>query len=138
MLANVHHMNIAVNADCAWRAINFPGMFGDDVPMQHRVRRKTYLRAYRKAAGRTLEAVAEELHMTHGQLSKIERGLQPYNQDLLETLADLYMCGVGDLINRPPGVVDDINKVVAIASPEDQEKILKVARTIVGVDEEAA
>lgn len=101
-------------------------------------RRKTYLREWRKASNKTLEQVADHLHMTHGQLSKIERGVQPYNQDLLEALAELYMVDVVDLIYRPPGVVHDINKVVQLAPPEDQAKILAVARTITGQGENAA
>lgn len=126
-------MNISVNRECASGAIHFYDGMAHDVHMTIPARKKTYLREWRKEAGRTLEQAAEHLHMTHGQLSKIERGLQPYNQDLLEALSELYMCDVVDLIYRPPGVVHDITKVVQIAAPEDQQKILQVARTIVGV-----
>lgn len=61
-----------------------------------------FLREWRKRAGKTLEAVAEELRMSHSQLSRIERGKQPYNQELLERLADLYRCEVVDLLIRDP------------------------------------
>jgi transcriptional regulator with XRE-family HTH domain len=48
-------------------------------------RHKTFLREWRKNHGpngersKTLEAVADHLHMSHSQLSRIERGQQPYN-----------------------------------------------------------
>lgn len=130
-------MNIGVKPDCSFGAMQFSHGCGHHVRMMN-ARRKTYLRDWRKATGRTLEQVADHLNMTHGQLSKIERGVQPYNQDLLEALAELYMVDVVDLIYRPPGVVHDINKVVQLAQPEDQAKILAVVRTITGIDENAA
>ena len=65
-------------------------------------RNRTFLREWRKHRGKTLVAVAEQLHISHSQLSRIERGDQPYNQELLEALADLYMCDVVDLLMRDP------------------------------------
>jgi transcriptional regulator with XRE-family HTH domain len=65
--------------------------------------KRTYLREWRKAAGKTLEQVAEEIGITHQQLGKIERGLQPYNQHLLEQLTLIYGCDEVDLLARPPG-----------------------------------
>tara|TARA_R110002074_G_scaffold262994_2_gene435147 strand:+ start:23339 stop:23641 length:303 start_codon:yes stop_codon:yes gene_type:complete len=65
--------------------------------------KRTYLREWRKAAGKTLEQVAVELGITNQQLGKIERGLQPYNQKLIEFLAELYGCDETDLLKRPPG-----------------------------------
>ena len=61
-----------------------------------------FLRAWRKKSGKTLEQVAEHLHMSHSQLSRIETFKQPYNQELLEHLADLYACDVVDLLIRDP------------------------------------
>jgi len=40
--------------------------------------------------------------MTHQNLGKIERGLVPYNQVLLELLADALRCEPADLIMRTP------------------------------------
>jgi transcriptional regulator with XRE-family HTH domain len=66
-------------------------------------RKKTFLRQWRKQKpGRTLEQVAEHLHISQPQLGRIERGDQPYNQDLLEALAELYGCEVPDLLWRDP------------------------------------
>lgn len=40
--------------------------------------------------------------MDKGNLSKIERGLLPYNQELLERLADALMTDPASLIMRDP------------------------------------
>jgi transcriptional regulator with XRE-family HTH domain len=93
--------------------------------------RKTYLRAWRKKTGRTLEQVAEYLHMTHGQLSKIERGLQPYNQALLEALAELYMCEPADLIMRDPEDPEGIWSIWDQALPGDRQKIVQIAKALI-------
>jgi transcriptional regulator with XRE-family HTH domain len=94
--------------------------------------RLTFLRDWRKASGRTLVQAAKHLNMTHGQLSKIERGEQPYNQALLEALADLYMCQPADLIMRTPNDPYDIWSIWDNAKEGDRLKIVSVARAIVG------
>lgn len=132
MAHNVHHMNIPVKGYCSWGGI--PPQINSAhslVVMGHY--RKTYLREWRKHRGRTLEQVAEFLHMTHGQLSKIERGVQPYNQALLEQLAELYMCEPADLLIRDPADPTGIWSVWDHAQPGEREKIVQVAKTILGI-----
>ena len=64
--------------------------------------RKSFLREYREAADLSLESVAEQMGLTHSQLSKIERGIHPYNQQVIEVAALEYGCTVADLLNKPP------------------------------------
>jgi hypothetical protein len=40
--------------------------------------------------------------LTHGQMSKIERGLHPYNQHILEVAALEYQCSITDLLTKLP------------------------------------
>lgn len=40
--------------------------------------------------------------LKHSQLSKIERGLHPYNQHVLEVAALEYGCTVADILTRTP------------------------------------
>lgn len=102
-------------------------------------RRKTYLREWRKAKDKTLVQVAEYLHMTHGNLSKIERGKQDYNQTLLDALAELYGCEPVDLLIRDPSDPVNIWSLWDRARPGDKQKIVSVARTIIGdMDEKVA
>jgi transcriptional regulator with XRE-family HTH domain len=90
-------------------------------------RRKTFLRAWRKHRNKTLEAVAEQLHMSHSQLSRIERGDQSYNQELLEALADLYMCDVVDLLIRDPLQDEAIWTLWQRAKPGEKRQIEAIA-----------
>lgn len=98
MPLNVHSTHILVNSQCASAGLRFASIACENVRMK-----RTYLREWRKAAGKTLEQVAVELGITNQQLGKIERGLQPYNQKLIEFLAELYGCDETDLLKRPPG-----------------------------------
>jgi len=61
-----------------------------------------FIREWRKAKGLTLEVVADALKTTHASLSRIERGLQPYSQPMLQGLADLLSVDPADLLG-PPG-----------------------------------
>src|SRR4051812_20630647 len=97
MTAFVHYIHRDCKPFCASACLPMLGRQGDTLCMGTH-----FLRQWRKQAGKTLEAVAEHLHMSHSQLSRIERGKQPYNQELLEALAELYMCDVVDLLIRDP------------------------------------
>jgi transcriptional regulator with XRE-family HTH domain len=76
------------------------------VPVAHR---PTFMRAWRDAGGVTLEAMAERLgYDDHTTLSKMERGLVPYSQGILEGYARELGCSVIDLLARAPGEAEDI------------------------------
>lgn len=64
--------------------------------------KSTFIREWRKHRHLTLERVAARVGMTHGNLSKIERGLQPYDQPMLEALADALTTDVASLLTRNP------------------------------------
>lgn len=72
------------------------------LPVRH------YIRQWRKHRGLTLESLAERIGMTHQNLGKIERGLVPYNQVLLESLATELRCAPADLIMRDPSAPNDL------------------------------
>jgi transcriptional regulator with XRE-family HTH domain len=60
------------------------------------------MRQWREYKEMTLEEVGEAVGLSHAQLGRIERGLQPYNQELLEALAELYGTAPASLIMRDP------------------------------------
>lgn len=70
--------------------------------------RPTFMRQWREYRGMTLERAGEAVEMSHAQLGRIERGLQPYNQELLEALAELYGTEPASLIMRDPTKDDGI------------------------------
>lgn len=93
-------------------------------------RQRTFLREWRKHRHKTLEAVADHLHMSHSQLSRIERQQQPYNQELLEALADLYRCDVVDLIIRDPSDPEGMWTLWEKAQPGERQQIRSVAEAL--------
>lgn len=64
--------------------------------------RPTFIRQWRQKRGYSLDQLAERVPMDKGNLSKVERGLLPYNQDLLERLAEALMTDPASLLMRDP------------------------------------
>lgn len=89
-----------------------------------------FLRAWRKKRGKTLEQVADHLHMSHSQLSRIETFKQPYNQELLEALAELYGCDVVDLLIRDPSNPEAMWTIWEQASEGERQQIRDVAEAL--------
>lgn len=119
-------MHNRLQAKCAWADIR-----RDAIP-RHTLcmGKKTFLREWRQHRGKTLVQVADFLHMSHSQLSRIERGKQSYNQELLESLATLYMCDVVDLLIRDPGEPTNIWSLWDHASPGQRQQITAVAEAL--------
>lgn len=119
-----------VKRECSLGAIRLMARFGDTLCMAGKGFRPTFMRQWRLYRGKTLVQVAEELHVTHGYLSKVERGKQPYNQELLERLADLYGCGPVDLLIRDPSEPANIWSLWERAKPGERRQIESVAEAL--------
>lgn len=131
---NMHAVHMHVKHDYASALIQLPVVHAHTLGMENakKTRRKTYLREWRKVKpGRTLEMVAAEMNMSQPQLGRIERGDSPYNQDLLEALADLYGCTVADLLMRDPTKPDNIWSIWDYAKPGEKKLIEAAADAIV-------
>ncbi len=72
------------------------------MPKKERNLGKTYLAEWRAASGMTLEALGDEIGRSHATISRIENQKQPYSQEILEAIAEVYRCEPGDLLNGPP------------------------------------
>jgi len=125
MGGNVYQMHSDCKRFCAWSELFPTAATGDTLCMA-----RHFLRAWRKHRSKTLEQVAEYLHMSHSQLSRIERFAQPYNQELLEALAELYMCDVVDLLIRDPSQPESIWTLWQRAKPGERRQIAAVAETL--------
>jgi transcriptional regulator with XRE-family HTH domain len=125
MERNVHQAHIESNRQLA-SAMLFVGNGERDTLCMAR----HFLRAWRKHRNKTLEQVAEHLHMSHSQLSRIERLEQPYNQELLEKLAELYMCDIVDLLIRDPSRPEAIWTIWEHASEGERQQIRDVAEAL--------
>lgn len=121
----MHHIHIAVNRKNAPQDIHSAMYELHNTGMAKNQRKKHYLREWRKLKpGRTLDMVAEELHMSQPQLSRIERGESPYNQDLLDALAELYGTTPASLIMRDP-TKDDALWSLFDSIPVDKRETIK-------------
>jgi transcriptional regulator with XRE-family HTH domain len=78
-------------------------------------RKQTYIRAWREAAnggvGYTLDDMVGRLaelgvETTAASLSRIERGIQPYSQDILEAIAAALNRTPADLLENDPAIPD--------------------------------
>lgn len=93
--------------------------------------RQTQIRAWRKEMGLSLSRLADRIGMTTSNLSKIERGEQPYTQPVLEALADALGCSTADLLMRPPGSnKGPVQTALDGLDPETREQALAVIKAL--------
>lgn len=97
-----------------------------------KTKRRTFIRQWREHKNLTLEQVAEELNVTAGALSQLERGATNYTQPMLEALAGLFACEPADLLMRDPTDPEGIWSVWDHARNGERRQIVEVARVIVG------
>ena len=90
-----------------------------------------FLREWREHRGYTLEQAGEAVGISHAQLGRIERRLQPYNQGLLEALADLYRTDPASLVMRNPLADDAMWSLWDQAKEGERQEIEKYAAFIV-------
>jgi transcriptional regulator with XRE-family HTH domain len=129
MTAFVYQMHNERKPFFAWPRIGDRNEWADTLCMGNKYR-PTFLRQWRKHRDKSLVQVSELLHISHGQLSRIERGLQPYNQELLERLAELYMCEPVDLLMRDPSEPTNIWSLWDHAKPGEKRQIEAVAEAL--------
>lgn len=121
MGANVHQVHMPVKPACAWSGMELDAPSVHDMHMSGVTRRKfkesqpagtpyqaSHMRVWRELRKKTLEEMAEKCGKTYTQLSKIERGIQPYSQQILETYARELNCTVIDLLSRQPGEAEHV------------------------------
>lgn len=79
---------------------------------------RVFFREWREHRGLTLERAGEQIGMSHGNLSRIERGLQPYDEPILRRMADAYRCDPADLLIRDPSDPEGIWSIWDQIPPE--------------------
>jgi transcriptional regulator with XRE-family HTH domain len=93
--------------------------------------RRTFIRQWREYRDLTLEQLADRVGTTHATLSRLERGLHPYSQALLESLADVLQTDAASLLIRPPNDPEGIWSVWERAKPGERRMIVDIAKTVV-------
>lgn len=102
-------------------------------------RKPTYIRAWREKKGFTLDQMvgrlAEiEVAMTGASLSRIERGKQPYSQDVIEAIAVALDVTVSQLVEhdptKPPAQIIDFVRRLSEKEAQQAEAVLRAMFTI--------
>lgn len=115
---------------------NLPGkLAADALPRQLG---RHYLREWRKHRGLSQERLAELTGLSHGAISQLETGTTAYVQDTLEIIAKSLQCHPADLIGRPPGLLTEIDALIRVATPSQQEQALNVLRVLLAPAVDAA
>ncbi len=99
--------------------------------------RPTFIRQWRQHRGYSLDQLAERVPMDKGNLSKIERGILPYNQDLLERLADALMTDPASLIMRDPSQSGAIWTLWERATVGERAQIESVVEALIAAKKRA-
>lgn len=101
-------------------------------------RGRHFLREWRQAHAKTQADIADYLNVEQSTISKIERGILPYNEDFLERLAALYDCSLSDLLTvnpkEPPDKPRLIYNNLRNAPPVVQERALAILSTVLKTD----
>lgn len=92
--------------------------------------RRTYIREWREHRGLTLEQLADRIESTHATLSRIERGVVPYSQPMLEAIAEALATEPASLLIRNPTDPEGIWSIWDTAKPGERERIVAIARAL--------
>jgi transcriptional regulator with XRE-family HTH domain len=90
----------------------------------------TFIRQWRAHRGHTLEHLAGMVGTTHATLSRVERGLHPYNQEMLELLADALRTDPASLIMRDPTRPEALWSLWDRAKPAERDQISALAEAV--------
>lgn len=75
--------------------------------------------------------------MDRGNLSKIERGLVPYDEPLLVRLADIYSCEPQDLIMRNPQDPEAPWSIWESLKPAQKRQAVEIIKLLKNTDDKA-
>jgi transcriptional regulator with XRE-family HTH domain len=90
----------------------------------------TFIRQHREAKGMSLDDLAAKVPMDKGNLSKVERGILQYNQEMIEAIADALDTEVAVLLTRGPNEPTPIWTTLRRANPEVRRQIERIAETL--------
>ena len=93
-------------------------------------RRRIFLKQWREYRNLTQEQLADRVGWSVGNVSQLERGLQGYSQEGLESLADALQCDPGQLLTVDPTGDDAIWSIWERAKPGEREMIVELAKTV--------
>lgn len=94
---------------------------------------RQYFKEWREYRHLSQVRAASRVGLDQGTLSKIERGVRRYNQDLLEAMAHAYRCEPADLLMRNPldrNAVWSITDQLLKADPITQDRAIRIVKEL--------
>lgn len=125
--AIVHAVRISRKPICAFCIVDVGKGLAHTM---HMAKSPHFLRAWRKHRSYTLQQAGERIGMTHQNLGKIERGEVPYNEHLLERLAQEYRCEPVDLLIRDPLDPEGMWSIYDQLKPVEKRQLVEMAKVI--------
>lgn len=95
------------------------------------MKRRTFIREWRKYRNLTQEQLASRVDMVPSNLSMLERGVRGYTQDTLEALAMALQTDAASLLMRNPENDSAIWSIWDTAKPGEKKMIVEIAKTVV-------
>lgn len=100
-------------------------------------RKPTYIREWRQKRGHTLAAMIGRLevlgvNITEASLSRIERGVQPYSQDILEALAQALDVEEWQLLRDHPEKEGQVVDFMVHLDEKERKQAIAVLQAMFG------
>jgi len=110
-----------------------------------RSKKAHFIKEWREHSGLSLRRLADRLVdietgdalVSDASLSRIERGIQPYSQPLLEALAAAFGCSPADLLMRNPTDPEAPWTIWETLKPSERHQAVEIIKTIKRVSEAA-
>lgn len=90
--------------------------------------RRTFIKEWRTYRGLNQTKLAELCDTTQATISRWECGRTPYDQPMLEAIADALRCEPGDLIMRDPSKEDHMWSIWEQIPPEARPVVVSMMR----------
>lgn len=100
------------------------------------IHKPTFVREWRKYRQMTLDDLSDAASIDKGNLSKIERGLLPYNQETLERMAAALKTDTASLLERDPTDNPPIWTMWDKANREQRRQIEGVIAALIGAKDD--
>lgn len=105
--------------------------------MKNRELGKHYIREWRLHRKLSLRKLADRMEVepgipltSHANIDRIEKGVQPYSQEILEALAVALEVTVLDLLSVDPTKNGEIVDLLNALKPEDRERAVRMLKSL--------
>lgn len=105
--------------------------------MTERKFNKTFIKEWRKFRGLSLRRLADRLELdgpddtiSHTSIQRIENGLQPYSQPILEALSHALDVSVVELISVDPTKEGEVIDLLRLINDNNRDQAIRVLRAL--------